>query len=834
MLSRSRWRRSSGRRAVRARPIVFSGAPGSGKTTLLSCCAAELDPTLARRHRRGGLRGRRPGRQRREHADPARACRPARRRPAPARRRVPAHGARRRDRRRGPRPRGAPAAADAVSSGVNGLHHDPRRVGPPGADPAAVHLPARRHRQRAADVGAQRAGVASPSTSSCTASAPRTARVSPRSSRSRTSRPRGRRDAVHRHRGLPPQRSHDEPLELDRPDARRASSGPSPDVGHRHLGLARRREADAVTGARCSPCSAALGVYYLYTAVVFGWRGPRLRRTAAAARHPVARRAELDDWLVQAGLDDVDRRAVRCRRRRVVRSSAPSSATRCSAASSRRWCIGGLRRHRSRSPRTGYRRRRRRARAQEAWPRMIEEIRDPDRRSPGDRIPQALFEVGAGPRGAAAGLRGRPPRVAAHHRLRSHPRRAQGPARRPHRRRDLRDPAHRPPAGRHRPRPAPRRPSPRTVAPTPRAARTPSPARPVPASPAGSPRRAHRHGHSSACRSGRAGAAYQTGQRPGRSSSPPSRLVIGLLGLGRPHHARSPKSSGCSPNDPDAIDHTGPPMPRLAALPDREVVVTRSSPSPPSACSPAQRSLLSGSAGSGGRPPVRTPATLRRPAGWAAAARTGLFSADSFRDVIAPCRGRSAAAWPRSFGVSEELGVRLRAASTARSTRPSSAPARSGGRLAAPGAARASSRRPPPPAPSRCSSSSDADAGLPRRRAAAGRRVGSLAAPPVPRAPGRRRAARHAVVGRLLPRRCAASHRASAARAHRARPAPGDRSHPPGPQRDRGAARMGRGRWRRRPRSTRQRPRSQPRSGRPRHAHRRGGPRDPAATPTVA
>ena len=51
--------------------IIFAGAPGSGKTTLLSCCAAELDPTLARGHRRRGLRARR----RRCRTSPR--CRPA-------------------------------------------------------------------------------------------------------------------------------------------------------------------------------------------------------------------------------------------------------------------------------------------------------------------------------------------------------------------------------------------------------------------------------------------------------------------------------------------------------------------------------------------------------------------------------------------------------------------------------------------------------------------------------------------------------------------------------------------------------------------------------------
>ena len=92
------------------RPIVFAGAPGSGKTTLLSCCVGELDPSLRGRHRRGGLRDRCAAAERGQHADPPSPPRPARHRPAPARRRVPPDGPRRGHRRRGPRPRGATAS----------------------------------------------------------------------------------------------------------------------------------------------------------------------------------------------------------------------------------------------------------------------------------------------------------------------------------------------------------------------------------------------------------------------------------------------------------------------------------------------------------------------------------------------------------------------------------------------------------------------------------------------------------------------------------------------------------------------------------------------------
>ena len=97
--------------------IVFAGAPGSGKTTLLSCCAAELDPALRVVIAEEVFEADVPAGQRRQHADPARPRRPARGRPAPARRRLPPHGPRRRDRRRGPRPGGAAAAADPVLGG---------------------------------------------------------------------------------------------------------------------------------------------------------------------------------------------------------------------------------------------------------------------------------------------------------------------------------------------------------------------------------------------------------------------------------------------------------------------------------------------------------------------------------------------------------------------------------------------------------------------------------------------------------------------------------------------------------------------------------------------
>ena len=124
----------------------------------------------------------------RQHADPARPPGPARGRPAPAGRRLPAHGPRRRHRRRGPRPRGAAAAAHPVV-GREGVHHHPRRLGPPGAHPAAVHLPAGRHVQRAADGGAQRLVSEAIDVVVHCSPARRQGRGSPRSSPWRTCRP---------------------------------------------------------------------------------------------------------------------------------------------------------------------------------------------------------------------------------------------------------------------------------------------------------------------------------------------------------------------------------------------------------------------------------------------------------------------------------------------------------------------------------------------------------------------------------------------------------------------------------------------------------------------
>jgi len=132
----------------------------------------------------------------------------------------------------------------------------------------------------------------------------------------------------------------------------------------------------------------AYGVHLLYTAVVLRWRGlgpgPRAERSATRPRG-------VQDWLAQAGLDEVRPAefaavvgvlglvgaALGCA---VFGGPLPALALGAFAAS---------------FPIASYRNRRRtrRAVAQEAWPRMIEEIRILTG-SLGSSVPQALFEVG--------------------------------------------------------------------------------------------------------------------------------------------------------------------------------------------------------------------------------------------------------------------------------------------------------------------------------------------------------------------------------------------------------------------------------------------------------
>jgi tight adherence protein B len=136
------------------------------------------------------------------------------------------------------------------------------------------------------------------------------------------------------------------------------------------------------------PLAAALGVYYVYTAAALGWRGIGLAPSAARTR---ARRPVVQEWLVQAGLGDVRLRDFAAA---MVLLAALGTAITYAVfgAIVPAVAVGGAA---GTAPLASYRVRRanRRARAQDAWPRMIEEIRILTS-SLGRSIPQALFEVG--------------------------------------------------------------------------------------------------------------------------------------------------------------------------------------------------------------------------------------------------------------------------------------------------------------------------------------------------------------------------------------------------------------------------------------------------------
>jgi tight adherence protein B len=142
-----------------------------------------------------------------------------------------------------------------------------------------------------------------------------------------------------------------------------------------------------MTGLVVALC-AATGTYYAYTALVLGWRGLRLvPPVARAARN----RHRASDWLAQAGIADVS-----------VRQFALVTATLMALGA-----VGGLALFGAAlpalvlalcaavAPLASYRLRRQRLRAgaQEAWPRLIEEIRI-HTSGLGRSVPQALFEAG--------------------------------------------------------------------------------------------------------------------------------------------------------------------------------------------------------------------------------------------------------------------------------------------------------------------------------------------------------------------------------------------------------------------------------------------------------
>ncbi len=141
--------------------------------------------------------------------------------------------------------------------------------------------------------------------------------------------------------------------------------------------------------------AAAGGTYLLYTAVAFGWRGIGRRSLVSPSR----RARPLRSWLRGAGLEEVP----------VAEFVGAIAALAVVGAAIGAALFGTLlpavagATLAAALPVASYRRRRevRRAEAQDAWPRLIEEIRILTG-SAGRSVPQALFEAG---RGAPQGLR---------------------------------------------------------------------------------------------------------------------------------------------------------------------------------------------------------------------------------------------------------------------------------------------------------------------------------------------------------------------------------------------------------------------------------------------
>jgi tight adherence protein B len=142
-----------------------------------------------------------------------------------------------------------------------------------------------------------------------------------------------------------------------------------------------------MTGLALALC-ASVGAFYLYTALALGWQGLGLGPPTARQVRP---RRRVSDWLVQAGLVDVDVREFSA----VTVALAGLGGVVGLAifggplpALVLGLCLGA-------APSAAYRLRRqqRLAAAQESWPRLIEEIRILTS-SLGRSVPQALFEAG--------------------------------------------------------------------------------------------------------------------------------------------------------------------------------------------------------------------------------------------------------------------------------------------------------------------------------------------------------------------------------------------------------------------------------------------------------
>ena len=216
----------------------------------------------------------------------------------------------------------------------------------------------------------------------------------------------------------------------------------------------RRRDGGPAVIGVLAAVAAAYGAHLLYTALVLQWQGVGPGPARAATPRPATGPA-----LRLAGPGRArhrGRRRVRRRHRRRVRARRHPRAdpVRRPAPGAGGWA---LRRHvpGRRAPTAA-------GHAPVARPGRLA---PDDRGAPGPHLlgrpldpPGPVPGRGQRARGAAPGVRRRPARVAAHHRLRAQPRHPPGPPRRPDLRRHLRDPARRPRARRHRRRPAARRP----------------------------------------------------------------------------------------------------------------------------------------------------------------------------------------------------------------------------------------------------------------------------------------------------------------------------------------------------------------------------------------
>lgn len=132
---------------------------------------------------------------------------------------------------------------------------------------------------------------------------------------------------------------------------------------------------------------AGLGVFYLYTAVVYRWDG--YRPGPERPKHDRGSRAR--QWLAQAGLADLDPREFAAVSAAVgVVGFLAGYAVLASPIAA---VVIGLFAASFPIASSRVRRRARMAKAQEAWPRMIEEIRILTG-ALGRSIPQALFDVG--------------------------------------------------------------------------------------------------------------------------------------------------------------------------------------------------------------------------------------------------------------------------------------------------------------------------------------------------------------------------------------------------------------------------------------------------------